>query len=732
MSDLNTSGGLPRVNVGKVADSYANVRAQESRDLSDKLGLTADIEREFAQGASVGEVAAALELKLGAIEEGDRSAFLVGVRGTLGIPANFGLAGETEFAHWKAEREARMREAEPSLTEQRETAASQQPVVDAQVGPVAAVQSIDTHQEPTGQPAQAMDTQAQADADHVNAIIAGIDPELIDGGDQVAEALGITPEQESPGVKDSRSEDEEGDRVKSPADAERDRADSARRTGKKARAILSKSGYEIPKAVQAQYVAREGAFVDRKTESIAFEDSGRKLSTKAEDRKTIESMIAVADAKNWGTLYVKGTEEFRRQAWIAAQVAGLEVIGYEPNPQDKAAVEARREEMRIGAGDRSNAQERENSVAPNDEKDKGTRGQEADVEKPARSRLPEKQQLAVDTLGAMLSQRGLQPGEVAKAVDAATAKFVEDRVHIGEVVEHGPAPYEHNPENSRSYFVTLATANGQETIWGVDLQRSAEDGKFAEGKEVMLAYQGRTEVVVPTRERDADGKLTGQMVDTLTHRNTWDVISLDQLQEIGAGKSATRERDAETQQPAQQAQQAPASAPEIMSQAELEELRIEMAEWRRTQDLEQARDVIERHSTPQKRHDAARELLSSLGRDPNEFFDESGKPRDERVTSAPTPLGPNAEMNQGRQESAKEAAMLMVLEHEMTNAGIPEGQRQEMRDELNATLAHAHQNGIELEIPEPVVMDGGLSPEQDTQPGVNHHRQQEQSIDVDR
>jgi len=39
-------------------------------------------------------------------------------------------------------------------------------------------------------------------------------------------------------------------------------------------------------------------------------------------------------------------------------------------------------------------------------------------------------------------------------------------------VNHGAAPYQHNPHNAMSYFVRIETPSGEREIWGVDLQRA--------------------------------------------------------------------------------------------------------------------------------------------------------------------------------------------------------------------------------------------------------------------
>src|SRR5471032_1739972 len=114
--------------------------------------------------------------------------------------------------------------------------------------------------------------------------------------------------------------------------------------------IFEKTGYDVPKSVSNLYGAHEGKFLDRKSETVHLEDKGRSLSTASEDRDVIAHMVEVAKAKNWGELQLKGTEEFRRQAWIATELAGVPTRGFKPKAQDRAALTAAREAMRIGAG----------------------------------------------------------------------------------------------------------------------------------------------------------------------------------------------------------------------------------------------------------------------------------------------------------------------------------------------------------------------------------------------
>ncbi|MBN3733163.1 hypothetical protein G3N98_19870 [Burkholderia sp. Tr-20390] len=110
----------------------------------------------------------------------------------------------------------------------------------------------------------------------------------------------------------------------------------------------------MPKRVASQYHAHEGKFYDRKSESVHFEDKGKALSTESNDRQVIAHMVDVAKAKNWSVLEVRGTEEFRRNAWITAELAGVELRGFVPKESDRALLEMARQEMRINGGERDN------------------------------------------------------------------------------------------------------------------------------------------------------------------------------------------------------------------------------------------------------------------------------------------------------------------------------------------------------------------------------------------
>jgi Ti-type conjugative transfer relaxase TraA len=98
----------------------------------------------------------------------------------------------------------------------------------------------------------------------------------------------------------------------------------------------------------------------------------------------------------------------------------------------------------------------------------------------------------------------------------------DEFTNAGRLVEHGAAPYEHDPQKSDSYFVTLENDKGeQRTLWGVDLERAMQEAGPEIGEKIGLQHEGSTPVTLP------DG--------TQTHRNTWKVqdageLAYDQLE----------------------------------------------------------------------------------------------------------------------------------------------------------------------------------------------------------
>lgn len=91
----------------------------------------------------------------------------------------------------------------------------------------------------------------------------------------------------------------------------------------------------VPESVARKFlrVERNYYFQDR---TPAFSDQGNKLTTPGSNPAVVVTMVEIAKVRGWDTVTVKGTEEFRRSAWIEAMQHGITVGGYKPTAVDMA------------------------------------------------------------------------------------------------------------------------------------------------------------------------------------------------------------------------------------------------------------------------------------------------------------------------------------------------------------------------------------------------------------
>jgi hypothetical protein len=205
--------------------------------------------------------------------------------------------------------------------------------------------------------------------------------------------------------------------------------------------------------------------------ALAFTDRGNRITSPSENTEVIKSVIAIAKERGWREIAVSGTERFRREALVAARLAGIDVRGHTP-------IEL--QEFRETKG----APERE-ARSPSDAERSST-----DVTNLDRSR--------------------------------------RDGLHAGVLLEHGAAPYKHDENNSPSYFIRLKTAKGKRELWGIDLERAIREGATTPkiGDEVGVRAIRRETVKVWAQDKDEDGNLTGEH-RVETHRNAWIVERIE-------------------------------------------------------------------------------------------------------------------------------------------------------------------------------------------------------------
>lgn len=224
-------------------------------------------------------------------------------------------------------------------------------------------------------------------------------------------------------------------------------------------------------------------FFDQQRQKLAFVDKGLRLETKDASPVVAESLVEIAMARGWETLRVKGSKDFRREVWLAAELAGAEVVGYDPTEADKELLERKLEER--GVPKREAAQRAHVDL---------------NAVEPAGAELEKTGEKPAGTAG-----KKRQTPEAAEEVASAAAGVL-----AGRVLAHGAAHYQHDERNDESYFVRLETANGKEReVWGKDLKRAMRDANADVGDNVTLKRTGQEQVVVKEAVRDDKGAVVG-------------------------------------------------------------------------------------------------------------------------------------------------------------------------------------------------------------------------------
>ena len=296
----------------------------------------------------------------------------------------------------------------------------------------------------------------------------------------------------------------------------------------------------IPQSIVKRYLVADNKFYFRgEPELLAFEDKGKRLATKHDHPEVARSMVELAEAKRWTTLKVNGTKGFRREVWRFASLRGLEVQGYEPSNVEKAELAERLKELQVQSDnviEQGVSRERATPKSstgryPEANPQEASMAVKPDEKQEARLNLTKQQKIAVDTLRAILTERGDSATAVEMAAQLASERFQEHRVYVGRLVAHGSAPYNNDPNEKPNYFVTLKTINGERTVWGVDLERAINADETRPGDDVAIAFKGKKRVKVLANERDANGSPTGRQIDAEVDRNTWEVAKLDRVRE---------------------------------------------------------------------------------------------------------------------------------------------------------------------------------------------------------
>ena len=281
-----------------------------------------------------------------------------------------------------------------------------------------------------------------------------------------------------------------------------------------------------PEALLKRYLHADNKYYYRDDENkLAFHDKGKSLATEHNDAAIVHAMVELAQAKSWNSIKVKGSEEFKREAWLQATLKGIDVEGFQAREVDIARLkDMRKEEVRT-----TDKRQSQNTITETPE-----RSAVADEPQPSTS---DKQQIAIDAIKTVMRARGDSEKAVAMAAEIAFERFQSNRVYVGKLIEQGAAPYEYNPKNESSYYVKFHTAAGDKTIWGVDLKYALSESNAKPGDEIAMAYQGRKPVTVAVKDRDDQGKVVG-VKEITSYRNIWDVRQMESLREEAKSRLA--------------------------------------------------------------------------------------------------------------------------------------------------------------------------------------------------
>lgn len=99
--------------------------------------------------------------------------------------------------------------------------------------------------------------------------------------------------------------------------------------------------------VKSGLVAKEYHFRDQ-AGKVAFTEKMFSLNTTSESQAAIKAMVERAAERGWGTVSLKGSPEFVRQGWIAANAHGLKAVGHTPTSGDRDAVAKELARLEVG------------------------------------------------------------------------------------------------------------------------------------------------------------------------------------------------------------------------------------------------------------------------------------------------------------------------------------------------------------------------------------------------
>ncbi|TYL88709.1 hypothetical protein FXB40_37575 [Bradyrhizobium rifense] len=211
-------------------------------------------------------------------------------------------------------------------------------------------------------------------------------------------------------------------------------------------------------------------YADERKEYLAFKTTDDRLVTRIAAAEVIRDMVSVAQHRQWDALHVRGSVEFRREAWLEARAHFMDVKGYQPTELDNQALADRR-----AAWER--AQARTNEVDARSTPDKPLRPDRLDYDKGVSGRLME--------------------------------------------VGHGA--YRNRPDAEPSTYIAIELDDGRRhQLWGVGLEKDVADSGGKPGDRILMRREGVEPVIRAIKFTDAATGLAG-IERRQMWRNRWSV-----------------------------------------------------------------------------------------------------------------------------------------------------------------------------------------------------------------
>jgi hypothetical protein len=82
-------------------------------------------------------------------------------------------------------------------------------------------------------------------------------------------------------------------------------------------------------------------YTDYQQKSEVMRAAPQRITTRLDDRQTVSAMLDLAQSRGWQSVKLRGTDNFKREAWVQAQVRGLQTEGYQPKATDMQEAQRR-------------------------------------------------------------------------------------------------------------------------------------------------------------------------------------------------------------------------------------------------------------------------------------------------------------------------------------------------------------------------------------------------------